>query len=207
MKKAKKEDIPVDDPPTYDPPPYESPVCGHPASENVDEHPRLSPPWITFQKELYELFKDDPELTISITPEDAEPLEFEIETPNMEKAQALAQILPPEKTFGNNKLKIIIKVRNEKPDPAKLFRKAFANNPVVTDVITINPGSTNAFTYVMFKNKVIQFWNDNLNDPHGNMTTLYQTIAEDVFKPFGGIYYSTDYAEPEVDGQNCTKPE
>ena len=33
-------------------------------------------------------------------------------------------------------------------------------------------------TYVIFKNCVVQFFNDNLNDAHGLISTLYQNIAD-----------------------------
>lgn len=53
------------------------------------------------------------------------------------------------------------------------------------------------FTYVVFKNCVVQFFNDNLNDPHGIVSTLYQDIAAEIFAdmPFpqdGGICFCTD---------------
>ena len=51
------------------------------------------------------------------------------------------------------------------------------------------------FTYVVFKNCVVQFFNDNLNDPHGVLSTLYQDIAREVFGDCGmagGVAYCTD---------------
>jgi hypothetical protein len=52
-------------------------------------------------------------------------------------------------------------------------------------------------TYVVFKNRVVQFFNDNLNDPHGVISTLYQDIADEIFadmpyQAHGGIAYCTD---------------
>ena len=37
-----------------------------------------------------------------------------------------------------------------------------------------------ALTYVVFKNCVVQFPADNLNDCHGIISTLYQDIAEEL---------------------------
>lgn len=48
------------------------------------------------------------------------------------------------------------------------------------------------FTYVVFKNCVVQFFNDNLNDPHGIISTLYQEIAEEVLESVPNTYYCTD---------------
>lgn len=53
-----------------------------------------------------------------------------------------------------------------------------------------------AFTYVVFKNCVVQFFNDNLNDPHGVVSTLYENIADEIFKdiqfPNDGVAFCTD---------------
>ena len=50
---------------------------------------------------------------------------------------------------------------------------------------------TNPLTYVVLKKEVVQFFNDNLNDIHGLETTLYQTIAKDVFDGTG-VFFCTD---------------
>ena len=51
----------------------------------------------------------------------------------------------------------------------------------------------NVLTYVVFTNKVVQFFNDNLNDIYGNVTTLYQEIASDVFDIESGVFFCTDF--------------
>ena len=62
---------------------------------------------------------------------------------------------------------------------------------------SITPGDNVWFygaTYVVFKNCVVQFFNDNLNDCHGIISTLYQDIAAELFKDADliGVYYNTD---------------
>jgi hypothetical protein len=49
-------------------------------------------------------------------------------------------------------------------------------------------------TYVVFKNCVVQFFNDNLNDCHGIISTLYQDIAAEIFEDadLHNVYYNTD---------------
>ena len=49
-------------------------------------------------------------------------------------------------------------------------------------------------TYVVFKNCVVQFFADNLNDCHGIISTLYQDIAEEILTGDGaqGVYFNTD---------------
>jgi len=47
---------------------------------------------------------------------------------------------------------------------------------------------------VVFKNCVVQFFNDNLNDAHGVISTLYQNIAAEIFEDANlpGVHYCTD---------------
>ena len=76
---------------------------------------------------------------------------------------------------------VIIVPDNNEPDIVELYRKALDGNPLFSKVISLKPeGSSNAFNYVMFKKEVVQFWDDNLSDPHGNITTLAQNIAGEV---------------------------
>ena len=49
--------------------------------------------------------------------------------------------------------------------------------------------------YVVFENKVVQFFNDDLSDIHGNKSTLYQEIAKDIFGDCDNIYFCTDTKE------------
>jgi hypothetical protein len=46
-------------------------------------------------------------------------------------------------------------------------------------------------TYVAFKKEVVQFYADNLRDPNGFKSTLYQDIAEDVFGEKNNVCYCT----------------
>jgi hypothetical protein len=49
-------------------------------------------------------------------------------------------------------------------------------------------------TYVVFKNCVVQFAADNLNDCHGIISTLYQDIADELLTgpATEGVFYNTD---------------
>ena len=73
-----------------------------------------------------------------------------------------------------------------------MFRKAFEGNPAFSYAVTVGGISSNDFNYVVFKNKVVQYWNDNLGDINGNESTLYQEIAKDIFEDCTGIYFCTD---------------
>lgn len=54
---------------------------------------------------------------------------------------------------------------------------------------------SNPITYIVFKNKVVQFWNDDLSDIYGNRSTLYQDIAKEIFGESSGIFFCTDKEE------------
>mgnify|MGYP006958177364 CR=1 FL=1 len=44
----------------------------------------------------------------------------------------------------------------------------------------------------MFENKVVQFYNDQMDDINGNKSTLFQDIAGDVFGYDHGVFYCTE---------------
>ena len=153
---------------------------------------KLSSPWMTFYKEINELFKEDPEIKI-VYDEDA--VEIKLYVDNDEKASALSQILPSEKVFGNVVLRInVIPSNNLNSHKLDLFRKAFEGNKALSYIWSAEEtgGYVPPMSYVVFKNKVVQFFNDDLRDPHGLCSTLYQNIAEDIFPNIQGIYFCTD---------------
>lgn len=57
---------------------------------------------------------------------------------------------------------------------------------------TVDGIMTNPMTFIVFQNKVVQYWNDDLGDINGNCSTLYQTVAKDVFGDVEGIFFCTD---------------
>lgn len=109
------------------------------------------------------------------------------------------QILPTEVTFGNIVLKVAVDgvpsnraFKNKK----ELFEVAFEKNPAFAYAVApVEEGAAwFDMVYVVFKNCVVQFFNDNLNDCHGIVSTLYQDIAEEVLTGEGvrGVYFNTD---------------
>ena len=150
-------------------------------------------PWVEYYRKLVALFKKDPDIKI-IYDEGINVIKMYIN--GQDKYEALNQLLPSEKKFGNVTLEIeLIPCNDLKLSQTDLFRRAFSGNPVVTDVITIGQeiiGSTNDFNYVVFEKEVVQYYDDSLGDPHGNRSTLYQEIAKEVFGEQDGIYFCTD---------------
>ena len=51
-------------------------------------------------------------------------------------------------------------------------------------------------TFVEFCKYVVQYYNDNLGDLHGNRTTVMEQIAREVFDDVSGVYFCTDNGMP-----------
>lgn len=157
---------------------------------------KLSPPWVTYINKLEALFDGDPQIAFNV---DMSIPSVVLATNNGDKAAALLKLLPAEKYFGSVILKIGVDgpVSNLAfPTRTSLFETAFSGNPAFAYCVA--PAEEGYFyvdfTYVVFKNCVVQFFNDNLNDAHGLISTLYQDIASEVFEEANlvGVYYCTD---------------
>lgn len=158
---------------------------------------KLSPPWATYVNMIKAMFGDDPEVTIKY---DEDIKSVDIFVADEYKSAAIEYLLPYQKEFGNVILYINVVPANgkqlmiEKWSGKDLFDIAFKNNPVFVFAKEVRTLYNYPFTFVIFKNKVVQFFNDNLNDVHGLTSTLYQTIAEELFADAGltRVYYNTD---------------
>lgn len=164
---------------------------------------KISSPWVTYVNKLTALFDADPQIALNVdfnTKGDGPSVV--ISTNNGDKATALTKVLPEEKKFGNVTLKISVDgpFSNRAFTSAKeLFDTLFEKSPVYA--YSVCPSADGYWfvpiTYVVFKNCVVQFFNDNLNDPHGVISTLYQDIAAELLEGFegmngGGVAYCTD---------------
>lgn len=162
----------------------------------IQPEPRLhqSPPWVTFYNEIRQLFQEDHEVRISI---EGEKRNVKLYVENPFKAEAIRAILPEEKTFGDITVTVTVIPANEKASPADYYKVAFQGNPVITRFITRNDTMFAGMTYVVFRKEVVQFYDDNLADPYGNRSTLFEDIARDVFEDNLAIRYATDPRDPE----------
>ena len=152
---------------------------------------KLSPPWDTFVREMEQMFLYDEEVHI-VYDEDA--LEVRVYVDNAQKAEALAALLPEEKDFGSVHLAINVIPANGNAtlSNASLFLTAFSGNGAFSFIKTIHGIFTNDLTYVVFKNRVVQYFNDDLGDIYGQRSTLYQEIAKDLFGEKEGVCFCTD---------------
>lgn len=154
---------------------------------------KLSSPWVTYYNEIKALFGEDPDIRVEY---DEDENEVKLFVEDQEKADALSQLLPPAKAFGNVVMKItVIPANRLKESQSVLFEKAFKGNPAFSYMASAESIYCNPITYVVFKNKVVQFWNDNLGDINGNMSTLYQNIASDILGETTNVFFCTDTAK------------
>lgn len=157
----------------------------------MNEKVNLSSPWILFFREIEALFKEDPAVKVDYD-EDTKNIKLYVE--GAEKADALAQLLPAERTFGNVTVKVaVIPANLGEPSKLQLFQKAFEGNPALAYIH--KSGGIFDFDYVVFKAKVVQYESDNTGDVNGMTSTLYQDIAKDIFEDVPGIFFCTELAE------------
>lgn len=159
---------------------------------------KILPPWITFIHKIQALFDGDPQIACNVDYSGAHPA-IVLACNNGDKVAALQQILPTGVEYGEVILEITIDgtpSNRSFTTKKELFEVAFDKNPAFAYCVT----PTEAgywffdFCYVVFKNCVVQFFNDNLNDCHGVISTLYQDLAAEIFKDANlpGVYYCTD---------------
>jgi len=147
---------------------------------------KKSAPWVTYYKELNELFRKDDDVLV-VYDEDDNTINVYVE--DEVKAGAIQYLLPTEKKFGDvtlfinvipsNKGSYMVNVSN----PLSVATDAFRDNDAVvavTDISDVFP-----LVYVIFKKRVVQYFDDNLGDVNGNCSTLYETMAKNVFNDVG----------------------
>ena len=165
----------------------------------TDTRLKLSPPWITAIHKFQALFDGDPQIAYNVKTDSGKEPILALACNNGDKVAALLQILPTEIIFGNIPLHILVdgipsnRVFKTKTE---LFETAFSGNPAFAyAVCPVEEGATwFDATYIVFKNCVVQFFNDNLNDCHGIISTLYEDIARDILTgdAVNGVYFNTD---------------
>ena len=159
---------------------------------------KILPPWVIKVREFEALFDGDPQIACNCNFAGSEP-SIVLACNNGDKVAALQQILPSEIGFGNIKLKVAVDgVPSNRAFVSKveLFDTAFKGNPAYA--YSVCPAEEGyqwiGTTYVVFNNCVVQFAADNLNDCHGIISTLYETIANELLTgpATDGVFYNTN---------------
>ena len=164
----------------------------------------ISAPWYIFHREIEELFRYDEDVHVVYDEADDH---VKLYVDDGHKAAALATLLPAEKKFGGVKLRISVIPSNpglvdgydftDKPNE-ETFISAFAGNGSFSFAKTISGIFTNNLTYVVFKKRVVQYFNDDLGDAFGQCSTLYQEIAKNVFGELVGVFFCTDKEDDDT---------
>ena len=153
---------------------------------------KLAAPWVTFYREVGAMFDKD-EGVMVLYDEDDYSLKIYVE--DADKADAISQLMPTEKVFGNITMKITVIPGNKilKSSNENLFNRAFNGNLALSYVKTLRaPFLPNGITYVVFEDVVVQYYTDNMCDINGMTSTLYENIARNIFNAVDGVYYCTE---------------
>lgn len=163
----------------------------------------LIAPWNEYYEELNAFFAEDPEVTILY---DEEEKNIKVLVQDTIKAEALTHLLKDEMKFGEVKLTVTVIPANEVTKGVKklvmnignnenygeMFERALVNNGAFAFTYTIDNVMGFNAVYVVFKKKVIQYYNDNLGDLNGMKSTLAEYIARDIFTTHNGVFFCTD---------------
>ena len=159
---------------------------------------KILPPWTIVIRKLEALFDGDPQIAFNTDFSGQHPCVV-LACNNGDKVAALQRILPSEVSFGNVTLKVMVDGTPSNiafTSKVDLFDAAFKGNPAYAySMCPCEDGyQWICSTYVVFKNCVVQFAADNLNDCHGIISTLYQNIAEELLtgEATNGVFYNTD---------------
>ena len=161
---------------------------------------KISPPWVLLTRKLEALFDPDPMIAFNIDYGAEGGPSVVLSTNDGEKAAALVKILPEEINYGGVVLHVSVDCPHMAnlafPNNKVLFETAFKGNPIFAYAMSPYEEGYNwmPMVYVVFKNRVVQFFADNLNDCHGIISTLYQEIADEIFG-YGdttGVFFNTD---------------
>lgn len=156
----------------------------------MDKTANLTPPWIVYKQKITLLFGQDPDINIVW---DAKSYRLTLNVKSRAKAEAITQLLPSYKQFGNLALTINVNYKDESPSEYELFKNAFAGNPILSFIEKDDDVPFASRTYVVFKKEIAQYYADDLGDPHGIRSTLYENVARDVLLDFGeGVSYTTE---------------
>lgn len=151
---------------------------------------KLSSPWIIYYKEVDAFFKEDPEVNVVY---DEEENTITLYVANGDKADALTQLLPVSREFGDVSVRHrIIPGNLGHGVNGSVLEAAFKNNNAVSYIKTIHGLFSNDLNYVVFKKEVVQYFNDDLGDINGMCSTLYQNIAKNIFIDIEGLFFCTD---------------
>jgi hypothetical protein len=146
----------------------------------------LSAPWETYHKEVWNLFKDDANVTVDdhITEEGNGVYSFAVTSSDINKVAALNKILKTVVPMGNITLKININYEaDDAPATAEDWTTAFEGNPLFSTIVSAEPlPGLPEIDFAVFEREIITFFNDDTSDYCGNAHKIVADIVRDVTK-------------------------
>ena len=156
---------------------------------------KIFAPWVTFAKRVEGMFAKDPDVDVKWNDDERVITLF---VKGADKADALAQILPEQKAFGNVTVSIKVVPANDELSVGELYRRAFTGNEAVSFIWTCPGPIQDGAVYVVFEPEIMQYFNDDLSDVNGNESILYEDVARRIFGKMDGVYFCTDIVDPEL---------
>lgn len=152
---------------------------------------KLISPWMEYYHKIQAFFKKDSKVHVILS-EDEKTIDLYVE--DAAKADALAMMLPNEVKFGNVTMYVCVIPPNgeEAESTGDMYHDAFGTNEAFSFSRTVSGIMTNDITYVVFKNEVVQYYNDDLGDIYGQRSCLYENLAREIFTDAHGVYFCTD---------------
>lgn len=167
----------------------------------MEKKTAISPPWYTLYNKFEEMFGDDPEITLDIDQkEDGVYIIFE--SRNSAKLNALDRMLKPSFNYGNVNVFLDFRVANDSAiNTYDLAIDAFSGNPMFEDIIprSFMPGLQPDQVCVILQKKIIQFFDNNLNDFYGNLNFLPTDVAKELFVENDALQFSISNTDTHVD--------
>ena len=155
---------------------------------------KLGSPWVLHERKLRAMFRKDKDVEVEL---DEKAKKYIIRVETGKKADALARIMPQEVTFGSVTFRVCVvpaNVGEVLPKDAPMIdvlKAAFEGNEAVYEIRPVSKGLFRDLVYVVFENCVVQYEADNLADVNGNISTLYENIARDIFPDANGALFCT----------------
>ena len=178
----------------------------------------LISPWDEYYSKMVAFFKDDPDVTVLYDDKDDNARYINVLVDNPEKARALYILLESEKQFGDITLYISVITANVIPQEVvrnldgwkdeenyyRLYDFALLGNMNLSTIREVKGVMGFNAIYVVFKKKIIQYYNDNIGDFNGMKSTLAENIARDIFVPHDGVFFNTDIKDIKLCDKDYT---
>ena len=134
----------------------------------------LSAPWYTFAKTVKYIFEKDPDIAVTFADEVNGVLTITVETSSPKKLISIKKIVGSKRSYGN--INVVIKYAlTSNVITLEDYKLAFADTGLIDEIIeTQDPMGAD---FVVVNRDLVQFYNDNIFDYHGNITmTLEEAI-------------------------------